>query len=156
MRIGICSGYFNPLHVGHLQMLHDARFRSDYSIVIVNNDKQQLLKKGRIIINENDRVAIVKELRCVDEVVLSIDEDRTVCRTLLLIRQRYYNDLLTFLNGGDRNSEVECPETDVCKNNRIVQLWGIGGKNKHDSSSRIIEEAYSGKTSTATKRATEE
>ena len=137
MKIGICSGYFNPLHVGHLKMFTAAKYWCDKLVVIVNNDEQQMLKKGRIIMTEGDRLEILRQLKPIDEVVLSIDDTPSVCKTLLYVRQTYYYDDMFFCNGGDRNSDKECPEVAVCKNNRIHLMYGVGGDYKYDSSSRI-------------------
>ena len=77
MKIVIVSGYFNPLHGGHLDMIEAAAEMGDKLIVIVNNDKQQLLKKGKIILDENNRLRLMRALKGVDQVILSIDEDPT-------------------------------------------------------------------------------
>ena len=71
MTVVAVSGYFDPLHVGHLEYLEMAKQLGDKLIVIVNNDKQALLKKGKSFMNENDRAEIVSALKCVDEVFLS-------------------------------------------------------------------------------------
>ena len=77
MRVVIVSGYFNPLHGGHIDMIEAAAAMGDKLIVIVNNDKQQLLKKGKIILNESNRLRLMRALKGVDQVILSIDEDPT-------------------------------------------------------------------------------
>jgi cytidyltransferase-like protein len=76
--IAIVSGYFNPLHVGHIRMMREARELGEMLIVIVNNDDQQILKKGRIILQEHDRMEVVESLRVVDLAMLSglFDLDR--------------------------------------------------------------------------------
>ena len=76
------SGYFDPIHVGHLEYLEMAKSLGDSLVVIINNNHQCKLKKGKYFMDENDRVKIVESLRCVDEVYLSIDEDKTVCKSL--------------------------------------------------------------------------
>ena len=82
MKIVIVSGYFNPLHGGHLDMIEAAAEMGDKLIVIVNNDKQQLLKKGKIILDENNRLRLMRALKGVDQVILSIDEDPTQIKSL--------------------------------------------------------------------------
>jgi len=141
MKIVIVSGYFNPLHGGHLDMIEAARKMGDKLVVIVNNDKQQLLKKGKIILDEENRTRLMRALRDVDEVVLSIDEEPPVIKTLEMIAQKYPNDELIFANGGDRDSEKVIPETDICNKYGIKTVFGVGteirGLVKPDSSTRI-------------------
>lgn len=137
MKRVIVSGYFNPLHGGHLDMIEAAKALGDYLIVVVNNDKQQLLKKGKVILDEKNRLRLVDSLRIVDETVLSIDNDPPVIETLRMIAQKYPGDELIFANGGDRNSEKEIPETEVSNEYGIELIFGVGGNSKSDSSTRI-------------------
>lgn len=106
-------------------------------IVIVNNDIQQVMKKDKIILGEQNRARLMGALRNVDEVMLAVDDDATVARTLQQIAQKYPNDELIFANGGDRDSEKEIPEAAVCHANNIELLFGVGGTEKADSSTRI-------------------
>jgi glycerol-3-phosphate cytidylyltransferase/D-beta-D-heptose 7-phosphate kinase/D-beta-D-heptose 1-phosphate adenosyltransferase len=137
MKIQIVSGFFNPLHGGHLDMIEAAAKLGDKLIVIVNNDVQQVMKKDKVILNEQNRARLLGALRAVDEVVVAIDEDPTVVRTLQYIAEKYPNDELTFSNGGDRDSEKAIPEGEVCHKYNIELLFGIGGVEKADSSTRI-------------------
>ncbi|MBI4426271.1 MAG: adenylyltransferase/cytidyltransferase family protein [Candidatus Kerfeldbacteria bacterium] len=137
MNIVIVSGYFNPVHRGHIRLLRQARQLGDKLIVIVNNDVQQRLKKGKIIMSEAERMEVVSAMRDVDEVVLSVDQDRTVCRTLELVAGRYAGSRIIFANGGDRSSTREIPETAVCEQHGIVMRFGVGGGDKPQSSSNI-------------------
>jgi glycerol-3-phosphate cytidylyltransferase/D-beta-D-heptose 7-phosphate kinase/D-beta-D-heptose 1-phosphate adenosyltransferase len=139
MKRVIVSGYFNPLHGGHLDMLEAARTLGDYLIVIINNDQQQLLKKGKIILDEMNRTRLIAALRAVDEVVLSIDTEPPVTKTLREIALKYQNDELVFANGGDRDGHREVPESDVCEQLGIKMVFGVGSHEvvKRDSSSRI-------------------
>jgi cytidyltransferase-like protein len=137
-RASIVSGYFNPLHVGHLRMMEAARSLTGRLIVIVNNDTQQQLKKGRIILPLSDRMEIVQALRITDEVVAAIDDDATVKRTLQAIREKYPEVELVFANGGDRSSASRVAEADVCAELSIGLRFGVGGEEKADSSTRII------------------
>ena len=96
----IVSGYFNPLHKGHIEYFHKAKEKGDLLFVIVNNDKQRLLKKAKLFMLEKERVLIVSELNVINKVFLSIDQDRTVCATLEKINKdlsKKYN--LYFANG---------------------------------------------------------
>lgn len=142
MKRVIVSGYFNPLHGGHLDMIDEARSLGDYLIVIVNNDQQQILKKGKVILDEMNRMRLISALRAVDEVVLSIDSDPPVIKTLREIYVKYPDDELIFANGGDRDGERVVPETEVCGELGIEMIFGIGSHEviKRDSSSRINQE----------------
>lgn len=136
-KIVIVSGYFNPLHRGHVRMLRHGRQLGDKLICIVNNDKQQVLKKGKVIMAEDERMEVVAAMRDVDEVVLSLDDDRTVMKTLEFIAVEHSNDHLIFANGGDRSSPKEIPETAVCQEFGIELIFGVGGEDKPQSSSNI-------------------
>ena len=140
-RIAVVSGYFNPLHGGHLRLIRGAREVAPYVIAIVNNDAQQVLKKGRVIIPADERVAIVAELRSVAEAVVAVDADRSVALTLRAIRARYPQAGITFCNGGDRAAASDSPSAQVavCAELGIDVRYGVGGFDKADSSSRINE-----------------
>lgn len=137
MKIVIVSGFFNPLHGGHLDMIEAAAKMGDKLVVVVNNDVQQVLKKDKIILPEQNRIRLIQALRDVDESLIAIDQDPTVTQTLKLIAEKYPNDELIFANGGDRDSEKAIPETDVCKQYNIAMVFGVGGTEKADSSTRI-------------------
>jgi cytidyltransferase-like protein len=137
LRISIVSGYFNPLHVGHLRMMDAAAELGDRLVVIVNNDEQQIMKKGCIITPLEDRLEIVRALRIVDEAVPAIDEDATVKQTLAWLRERYPRASLTFANGGDRSTTPAIAEAPLCETLGISLVLGVGGCEKADSSSRI-------------------
>jgi D-beta-D-heptose 7-phosphate kinase/D-beta-D-heptose 1-phosphate adenosyltransferase len=120
------SGYFDPIHVGHLEYMKLAKELGDKLIVIVNNNHQCGLKKGKPFMDEADRVEIVKALGIVDEVFLSIDKDKSVCASLDTIKP----DI--FANGGDR-STGEVPESVVCKKHGIEMVDGLGAKIRSSS-----------------------
>lgn len=137
MKTTIVSGFFNPLHGGHLDMIEAAAKMGDKLIVIVNNDAQQILKKGKIILPEQNRARLLSALRDVDEVMISIDNDPTVIKTLHAIADKYPEHSLTFANGGDRDSEAAIPEGKVAETRNIELVFGVGGNEKSDSSTRI-------------------
>ena len=87
------SGYFDPIHVGHIEYINNAKKLGDWLVVIVNNNNQCALKKGKYFMDEKDRVLIVKNIKAVDEVFLSIDEDKTVCKSLIKRYTKYGNSI---------------------------------------------------------------
>lgn len=137
MKIVIESGFFNPLHGGHLDMIEAGAKLGDKLIVIVNNDAQQVMKKGKIILTAENRARLIGALRDVDEVFISVDEDPTVIKSLEVIAEKYPDDELLFANGGDRDSERAIPEGEVCRQYNIEMIFGVGGTEKSDSSTRI-------------------
>ena len=136
MKRTIVSGYFNPLHGGHLDMIETAAQLGDNLIVVVNNDVQQMQKKGKIILNQDNRSRLMAALKNVDEVIVSIDQDPTQIQTLGMIADKYPNDELVFANGGDRDSDKAIPETAICEERGIELVFGMG-EGKPDSSTRI-------------------
>ena len=122
-------------------MIEAGRKLGDKLIVIVNNDQQQLLKKGKIILDEENRLRLIGALRDVDEAILAVDQEPPVSETLEKIALQYPDDELVFANGGDRDSEKVIPEGDVCNKYNIEMVFGVGteirGLVKPDSSSRI-------------------
>jgi cytidyltransferase-like protein len=124
----IVSGYFNPLHKGHIEYFHLAKAKGDQLFVIVNNDHQRALKESKEFMLEQERVLLVKELTVVDQVILSIDQDKTVCATLEKIHQDFSKNFeLFFANGGDQNND-SIPEVPICKKAGIGLLDGLGAK----------------------------
>jgi len=137
----IVSGYFGPIHVGHLDMIEAGAAAGDELFVVVNNNAQQMMKKGKVVIDEADRLRIVKALRAVDHAMVAVDEDGTVCASLEAIATRFPDHRIVFGNGGDdRKNNEEVPESAVCRTFDIEMVFGMGGLNKADSSSRLIEE----------------
>ena len=121
MRIVAASGYFNPLHKGHVEYSEKAKKLGDKLIVIVNNDFQVKLKGAKEFMDEQERLLIVRSLECVDMAILAADVDSTVCKTLWLIRP----DI--FAKGGDRYT-YEIPESKICRELGIAIVDGLGEK----------------------------
>ncbi len=145
MRIVCISGYFNPLHGGHIDMIEAAAAIGEKLVVIVNNDQQQLMKKGKIILDEQNRMRLMGSLRLVDEVILSIDTDPGQSQTLRHLRFLYPDDEIIFCNGGDRNPDKHAlPENEMqaCIDCNISTVFGVGSHEieKRDSSTRINQE----------------
>ena len=133
MRVVATSGYFDPLHVGHLECLELAAELGDRLIVIVNSDLQAKLKKGDSFMSQKDRMKIVSALKCVDEVFLSIDKDKSQCESLRSIKPD------VFAKGGDRTSG-EIPESKVCSELGIEIIDGLGAKIRSSSDMTGLKE----------------
>ena len=124
----IVSGYFNPLHKGHLEYFNNAKALCDELFVIVNNDHQRELKGSKPFQDEQERLLIVSNIKAVDKAILSIDKDRTVCASISKITEQYGADYdLAFANGGDQNNET-IPEIPVCKELGVALIDGLGDK----------------------------
>ena len=133
----IVSGYFNPLHKGHIDYLHKAKLHGDVLFVIINNDLQRELKGSKEFMNHDERMLLVNELKVVDKVFLSIDNDKTVCLTLEKLYKEYSKDYeIVFANGGDQANK-SIPENSICKQYGIELIDGLG--NKIQSSSWILK-----------------
>lgn len=116
MRVGIVSGYFNPLHYGHIKYINGAKEQSDILVCIVNSDYQVTLKGAKPFMDEQHRAKILGNLKSVDEVFVSIDTDKAQCESLKYLRGKYPNDDLTFFNSGDRKgSNLDVHESDTCR-----------------------------------------
>ena len=124
----IVSGYFNPLHKGHLELFEKAKAAGNQLWVIVNSDLQRELKGSKEFMDENERLIIVSAIKHVDKTLISIDQDKTQCATLAHLADSYNNDFdLFFANGGDQNNE-SIPEVPVCREKGIELLEGLGDK----------------------------
>ena len=125
-KIGIVSGYFNPLHQGHIEYINAAKARSNYLICIVNNDDQVELKGSKPFMDEDHRLLIIKNLKSVDVGLISVDEDLSVSETL----RKIFEDAelsqyeFIFFNSGDRSSENNSSKEElVCKENGIQMVY---------------------------------
>lgn len=118
-------------------MMVAARALADRLLVLVNNDEQQLLKKGKIIQPIEDRLEIIRALRIVDEALPTVDTDPTVRETLSAVRAAYPDAVLIFANGGDRNRPQDVAEFAICQELDVELAFGVGGEHKADASSRI-------------------
>ena len=134
----IVSGYFNPLHKGHIELFVKAKDKADQLWVIVNNDLQRKLKGSKSFMDENERLMIVNAIRYVTKGFQSIDRDKTQCKTLTYLSQKYGDNFdLFFANGGDQNND-SIPEATICKKLGIVLIDGLG--TKIQSSSWLLNE----------------
>ena len=124
----IVSGYFNPIHKGHLEYFNNAKDLADKLFVIVNNDHQRELKGSKEFQDEKERMIIVSNIKAVDKAILSIDTDRTVCATIKMIAEQFGAEFeLGFANGGDQNNDT-IPERSVCEEMNVALIDGLGDK----------------------------
>lgn len=127
-KVVIVSGYFNPLHKGHLDYFKQAGKLGDKLWVIVNNDNQRELKGSKEFMKEDERLYIVSSIKGVDQAILSIDQDRTVVETLRWIHSIFGDKhQLYFANGGDQNND-SIPERPVCEELGIGLIDNLGEK----------------------------
>ena len=127
------SGGFDPVHVGHVRMIKEAAEWGDV-IVVINSDDWLLRKKGYVFMPWKERAEIIRSIEGVLKVTGVDDTDGTVCTAL------GYHQPDAFANGGDRKKE-NTPEMEVCDDLGIQMLWGIGGKDKPQSSSWLVNKA---------------
>ena len=124
----IVSGYFNPIHKGHLEYFNKAKENSDELFVIVNSDLQRELKRSKAFQDEKERMIIVSNIKAVDKAILSVDKDRTVCATIEKIVNEYGNEYeLAFANGGDQNNDT-IPEKPISEKLNVHLIDGLGDK----------------------------
>tara|TARA_B100001173_G_C16027019_1_gene564556 strand:+ start:911 stop:1336 length:426 start_codon:yes stop_codon:yes gene_type:complete len=124
----IVSGYFNPIHKGHLEYFKNAKKLSEELFVIVNSDFQRELKGSKAFQDEEERMIIVNSIKGVDKAILSIDKDRTVCKTIEKIANEFNEEYeLSFANGGDQNNDT-IPEKPICKELGVSLIDGLGDK----------------------------
>jgi cytidyltransferase-like protein len=134
----IVSGYFNPLHKGHLELFRKAKEVGDLLIVIVNNDHQRELKGSKFFQDQDERIEIIRELSMVDMAWISIDQDATQIETLKVMVNKFYGSMkLAFANGGDQTNET-IPEKEICEQYGIELIDGLG--DKIQSSSWLLDE----------------
>jgi D-beta-D-heptose 7-phosphate kinase/D-beta-D-heptose 1-phosphate adenosyltransferase len=124
----IVSGYFNPIHKGHIEYFNAAKKLGDSLFVIVNNDFQRELKGSKEFQTQEERLFIVQNIKAVDKVFLAIDTDRTVRETIKFIHEKVLGQYdLAFANGGDQNNR-SIPEAPICMELDIELLDGLGEK----------------------------
>jgi len=120
IHIGIVSGFFNPIHKGHLAYINSSKELCDYLVCIVNNDRQVEVKGSKLFMDEEHRMIILQNIKAVDEAVLAVDFEYRSAETLLNIRKNYKQNKLTFFNSGDVTLESWDPvELALCKEHNI-------------------------------------
>ena len=132
----IVSGYFNPLHKGHIEYFNKAKELADELFVIVNNDHQRLLKGSKEFQKEDERMIIISNIKAVNKTILSVDNDRSVCNTIKKIVNEYDKEFeFSFANGGDQNNETIL-ERNICEKLMVKLIDNLG--NKIQSSSWLL------------------
>jgi cytidyltransferase-like protein len=142
MKIVICTGGFDPVHSGHISYLKEARLLGDMLVVGLNSDAWLERKKGRAFMPFNERLCILRNLSMVDYVINFADDDNTAQDAIRKVQAEYPNDKIIFANGGDR-TQHNIPEMSVPG---VEFVFGVGGQNKANSSSWLLEEWRSPKT----------
>lgn len=132
-KIVITSGYFDPLHVGHIECFKLSKALGDKLVIILNNDNQCVLKKGKAFMPEKEKKEVLNSLKDVDEIFLSIDKDRTVCESIRALAEKYKPHEIIFTKGGDKFRE-DIPEAKVCEELGIKIIDGLGEKIQSSSS----------------------
>jgi len=133
----LVSGGFDPVHSGHVYLIQEASKYGDV-IVLLNSDEWLRNKKGKEFLPFVERKIIMKSLKHVIDVLSFNDSDTTCIDGIRKAVSKYPNQKIQFANGGDRSSETT-PEKKFCDKNKIETLWGVGGKNKSNSSSWILK-----------------
>jgi len=140
--IVVVSGGFDPVHSGHIKLIKHARLLGDMLVVGINSDEWLARKKGRAFMPWTERLCVLNNLKQVDEVYTFDDEDGTACHLLQQVQAHYPDAKIIFANGGDRTKE-NIPEMSV---NGVEFAFGVGGKDKANSSSWILQEWKAPKT----------
>ena len=144
MNIVLVTGGFDPIHSGHIEYFKAAKALGDKLVVGINSDLWLERKKGKAFMPLHERLRIIENLKMVDECIVFNDADDTAKNAILVTRGIYFNDKIIFANGGDRTSE-NIPEMDIIDGN-LEFIFGVGGTNKKNSSSWILEEWKAPKT----------
>ena len=135
-KIILISGGFDPIHSGHIKLIEEAGTYGDV-VVLLNSDKWLKTKKGSEFLPFNERRTIMLALKKIIDVIEFDDSDKTCIEGIKKAIKIYNDKTIIFANGGDRNNETT-PEFEFCNLNKIEMLWGVGGNNKSNSSSWIL------------------
>lgn len=130
------SGGFDPIHIGHVRLFKEAKRLGDKLVVILNNDNWLKNKKTQVFMHEKERKEILEAIKEVDKVVLSnhshSPKDMSVSGELLKIKPNI------FVKGGNRRSEKDVPEAEVCKKIGCKIVFNVGHENNFKYSSWLL------------------
>jgi cytidyltransferase-like protein len=143
-KIVLVTGGFDPLHSGHISYFNSAKQLGDVLVVGINSDAWLTRKKGRSFMPWHERSKIIQALQVVDYVIEFNDSDGSAKNALKLVRQTFPNDEIIFANGGDR-TDKNIPEMDI-EDTNVKFVFGVGGFDKANSSSWILEDWKASKT----------
>lgn len=146
MSIVLVTGGFDPIHSGHIEYFKAAKLLGRKLIVGLNSDEWLSRKKGIPFMSWSERKSVIEQLKMVDEVIAFNDDNNTACDAIYKCITKYTNEKLIFANGGDR-TDNSTPEFDVYGKTPWVKFaWGVGGDNKKNSSSWILDNWKAHKT----------
>jgi D-beta-D-heptose 7-phosphate kinase/D-beta-D-heptose 1-phosphate adenosyltransferase len=150
-KIVLVTGGFDPIHSGHIEYFKSAKKLGDKLIVGVNSDAWLTRKKGHPFMPWKERANIVYHLEMVDDVIMFDDTDGSACGAIAAIKAEMPEYVVVFANGGDR-TKTNIPEIDRYGDDDMVEFaFGVGGENKMNSSSWILNDFYKKKTKLITK-----
>ena len=136
----LISGGFDPVHIGHLAMIKDAKKISNNVVVLLNSDKWLIRKKGKPFMIEAQRAQILEEFKSIAEVIIqNNDDDDSSNNAIIDFYNSHTNQSICYCNGGDRSQENKIREAEICKNLGIDLKFGIGGIHKLESSSNLTK-----------------
>jgi cytidyltransferase-like protein len=145
-KIVLVSGGYDPIHSGHIEYFKSAKKLGDYLVVAINSDRWLERKKGASFMSWGERSAIIAELSMVDEVIKFDDSDDTAIDAIHTCLEKFPESALIFANGGDRTNENTPEFLAYCDESRVNFEWGVGGFDKKNSSSSLLENWKSPKT----------
>ena len=136
----LISGGFDPVHIGHLAMIKDAKKISENVIILLNSDKWLVRKKGKPFMVEAQRAQLLEEFESVSEVIIQINDDDDSSNNAIIDFHKSHNEkTICYCNGGDRSQEDKIREAQTCKTLGIDLKFGIGGIHKLESSSNLTK-----------------
>ena len=141
-RVVLCTGGFDPVHSGHIEYFRAAKRLGDVLVVGVNSDSWLRRKKGREFMPSYERIKIIENLSMVDHCILFNDTDDHAIEAIRNVKMLYPNSQIVFANGGDR-TEKNIPEM---SESDVEFRFGVGGTDKKNSSSWILDEWKAPKT----------
>ena len=135
----LVSGGFDPVHIGHLRMFQDAKKLSDDVILLLNNDEWLIKKKGKPFMNQNQRKEILSEFKSVSKVIIQTSTDQSSSKAIEVFVTNNPGKTICYCNGGDRSNIHNIREAEICKKLGVDLQFGIGGKEKIESSSQLTK-----------------